>query len=286
MDVIHAGTAGSVEHLAARLSGAEAIAFDTEFMWERTYFPSLCLVQIACDDVLATVDPLAVDDLGPLWEALVTAPVVLLHAAAHDLDILHRYTRRLPRRVFDTQIAAAFLGYGDAPGYETLVGRVLHRRLAGGEGYTDWSRRPLTDRQISYALDDVRHLHDLWRALSGELEARGRTGWVADETEERFAEIGVPVDPKEQWRRVKDARKLRGRALAVLREVAAWREQQAIASDESRQRVVPDRVLIEIARRTPTDPAHIARMRGLHPGQAKRGAVPLASVVQLGLEVP
>jgi ribonuclease D len=286
MEVIHAASAASVARLAGDLVGVEAIAFDTEFLWERSYFPRLCLIQVASDDLLATVDPLAVDDLGALWETLVAAPVVLLHAAAHDLDILHRATGRLPAQVFDSQIAAAFLGFGDAVGYEALVGRVLQRRLMGGEGYTDWSRRPLTDRQVDYALDDVRHLHDLWRALSVELERRGRSEWVADEIRHRFADVGRPIDPLDQWRRVKDARKLRGRALAVLQQAAAWREREAMAADENRQRVVPDRVLIEVARREATDPGQIARMRGLHPGQAKRFADPLAGAVRRALEVP
>ena len=286
MDVIHAGSDRSVVDLAARLDGAEAIAFDTEFLWERTYYPRLCLVQVAAEDLLAIVDPLAVQDLTPLWESLLGGPELVMHAAAHDLDILHRAGGRRPAVVFDTQIAAAFLGFGDAPGYESLVGRVLRRRLAGGEGYTDWSRRPLADRQIEYALDDVRHLLDLRRALLDDLDARGRAGWVADETERRFADVGEPAEPEEQWRRVKDARKLRGRALAVLREAAAWRERVAAESDENRQRVVPDRVLVEVARRAPTDPGQIARMRGLHPGQAKRAAGPLADAVRRALKLP
>lgn len=286
MEILHARDPAAVAALARRIVGADQLAFDTEFLWERTYYPRLCLVQLATDDVLATVDPLVVDDLGPVWEALVGGPTVIVHAGAHDLDIVHRAVGRLPERVVDTQVAASFLGYGDTPGHGTLVGKALGVRVRGGEGYTDWARRPLTDEQVDYALDDVRHLIDLWSRLHADLEERGRTAWAEEETRVRFSGIGEPVEPRQQWRRVKDARRLSGRALAVLQETAAWREDTAMEHDETRQRVVPDRVLIEVARRASTDPARIAKMRGLHPGQAKRVAGPLAQAVRAALETP
>jgi ribonuclease D len=240
---------------------------------------------VATGDLQATVDPLAVDDLTPLWDALVGGPTLVVHAGAHDLDIVHRHCGRLPTDVFDTQVAGGFLGKGDSTGYGNLVGAVLKQRVRGGEGYTDWSRRPLTDDQVDYALEDVRYLLALWGSLSADLEDRGRMQWAQEETARRFASIGDPVDPYETWRRVKDARKLRGKALAVLREITAWREERAVARDETRQRIVPDRVLIEVARRSLTDPGRIARLRGLHPGQAKAVAGPLADAVRRAEQV-
>jgi ribonuclease D len=285
-DSIHARTPSEVAAVAELIAASSAVALDTEFLWERTYRPQLCLVQVAAEGFEAIVDPLAVTDLRRVWEALVGGPTVVVHAGAHDLDIMLAAAGRLPDRVFDTQVAGAFLGFGDAAGYGNLVGTALGHSVRGGEGYTDWSRRPLSTDQVKYALEDVRHLLPLWRALAVQLEARGRTPWVADETARRLAVIGETVEPREAWRRVADARKLKGRALAVLREVAGWREEEAVRRDSGRQRLVPDRVLIEVARRAPTDPGQIADLRGLHPGQAKMVAVPLAEAVRRAVTLP
>lgn len=285
-ETLHVSTAGGVAQLAARLASAPAIALDTEFLWERTFRPQLCLLQVGIDGLEATVDPLAGADLTPLWAALVGGPILVVHAGAHDLDILHRAAGRIPERVFDTQVAGAFLGFGDAAGYGNLVGAALKERVRGGEGYTDWSRRPLSSEQAEYALEDIRHLLALWRALDTELERRGRREWVADEITRRLESVGEDVAPAEAWRRVTDARKLRGRALAVLREIAAWREREAMGRDQSRQRLVPDRVLIEVARRGLTDPGQIADLRGMHPGQSTVVAGPLAAAVRQAATVP
>src|SRR3989304_5127540 len=259
-ETLHARTSAEVADVAARGVAADAVAFDTEFLWERIYRPVLCLVQVGIDGLEATVDPLARDDLGPLWEALVGGPTVVVHAGLHDFDILYRQAGRLPARVFDTQVAAGFLGHGDTTGYGNLTGAVLRRVVRGGEGYTDWSRRPLSGDQLDYALEDVRHLLPLWRMLSGELETRGRTAWAGEEVARRFEGIGEPGGPQEAGRR----------------EAAAGREEEAMRRDEPRQRLVPDRVLVEVARRAPTDSGQIAVLRGLHPGQAELAAGPPA----------
>jgi ribonuclease D len=285
-ETLHITTTADVRSLAARLAAAPAIALDTEFMWERTFRPQLCLVQVGIDGLEATVDPLAGADLTALWAAVVSGPILVVHAGAHDLDILHRVAGRIPAQVFDTQVAGAFLGFGDAAGYGNLVGAALKEKVRGGEGYTDWSRRPLSSEQAEYALEDIRHLLALWRALDADLERRGRREWVADEITRRFESVGEDLAPAEAWRRVTDGRKLRGRALAVLREVAAWREQEAVRRDQSRQRLVPDRVLIEVARRGFTDPSQIADLRGMHPGQSKVVAGPLAEAVRRVATIP
>jgi ribonuclease D len=275
----------AIASLVQQVRAAEVVAFDTEFLWEKTYRPILCLVQVAVDGVEAIADPLATN-VKPLWEAIADAPRVLVHAGAHDLDLMFTAVGRLPATVFDTQIAGAFLGYGDSAGYSSLVEATLRRKVKGGEGYTDWSRRPLSTAQLEYAVEDVRHLHDLKVALAADLDRRGRSDWAAEETVLRFEGIGDEVDPTEMWRRVKGSNRLRGKALAVLREVAAWRESEAMSKDESRRRVVSDEVLIEVARRAPTDEGQIAAQRGLHPGQAKRVAGPLLAAVRRASAVP
>ncbi len=283
---IHATTTREVADLASRVASSPSVALDTEFLWEKTYRPQLCLVQVAIADVEATIDPLGGADLAPLWEALVGGPLVVVHAGAHDLDILHRASGSLPVRVADSQVAGAFLGYGEAIGYGNLVSAVLRRQVRGGEGYTDWSRRPLSAQQQEYALEDVRHLLGLWDALAADLDRRGRTAWAAEETARRFVSIGDDPEPSEAWRRVTDARKLKGRSLAVLREVTAWREREAMHKDLARQRLVPDRVLIEVARRGPTEPGQIGELRGLHPGQVKVLAGPLIDAVRRAGTIP
>src|SRR3990172_2422349 len=188
-ETLHLTSTPDVRSLAARLASASAIALD---------------------GLEATVDPLAGPDLSSLWAALVAGPILVVHAGAHDLDILHRAAGRIPERVFDTQVAGAFLGFGDATGYGNLVGAALKERVRGGEGYTDWSRRPLSSEQAEYALEDIRHLLALWRALDTELERRGRREWGADEITRRLESVGEDGAPVEAWRRVTDARKLRG----------------------------------------------------------------------------
>ncbi len=282
----HITTTADVHALAARLASSPAVAVDTEFLSEKTYRPQLCLIQVGIPDLEATVDPLAGPDLVPLWRALVGGPVVVVHAGAHDLEIMRRFAGRLPSRVFDTQVAGAFLGFGDAAGYGNLVTAALGRRVQGGESYTDWSRRPLNPEQAEYALEDVRHLLDLWQVLEEGLARRGRTAWAEDEMTRRFESVGEEAVPTEAWRRVADSRRLRGKALAVLREVAAWREREAIQRDTSRQRLVPDRVLVEVARKGLTDVGQIGALRGMHPGQAKIVASPLAEAVRRTASLP
>ncbi len=262
----------SLGGLVAKLGGVSEIALDTEFLRERTYYPKLCLLQLAADDVLALVDPLSISEMGPLWELLTGGPEVLLHAAGQDLEIVLRHAGALPRRHFDTQVAAAFVGYGDSIGYARMVERILGTTLRRSEAYTDWSRRPLTNEQQGYALDDVRYLGACAAQLRSELADRGRAEWVAQELQLQAGRVEHSPDPESQWRRVSGARGLSGMPLAVLQAVTAWREQEATRRDVPRQRVVPDRVLVEIARRRPASRNVVERLRGIHPREAERSA--------------
>jgi ribonuclease D len=282
---LHATTAGELAEVATRIASADSVAFDTEFMWEKTYRPVLALLQIATPGFEAIIDPLQVEDVGPVWEAIASAPVVIVHAGEHDLGIMVEAIGRLPDELFDTQLAAAFAGRGESVGYSSLVHDVLGAKVRGGEGYTDWIRRPLTAAQLDYAIEDVRHLHPLWEELASSLERTGRIEWLREETALRLSDVARPVDPSEMWRRVKGANRLSGGALNVLREVTAWREREAIDRDVSRRRLVPDQVLIEIAKRSPTDPDAIARLRGLHQSQARSVARPLAEAVRRAASV-
>jgi ribonuclease D len=272
--------------LCERLRGAERIAVDTEFLRERTYYPKLCLLQIATSDVMAMVDPLGCSDLQPLWDTLLGGAEIVLHAATQDLEIVQRHAGRLPERVFDTQVAAAFLGIGDSIGYSKLVDRLTGQSPGRSEAYTDWSVRPLTQQQLDYALDDVRWLLECQDKLSHRLRELGREAWVREELDTALQAIAHTPDAFEQWRRVSGARGLGARHLPVLREVVAWREQEAVRRDIPRQRVVPDRVLVEIARRSPSNVDQLRKLRGMHTREADRSGSTILRAVERGQQVP
>jgi ribonuclease D len=278
--------AGGVRRLAQDLGGEPVISLDTEFLTERSYYPRLCLIQIGTPRLLATVDPLACDDLSPLAELLAGPIILLLHAGAQDLAILRRRLGHLPEKVFDTQIAAAFLGFGYSISYMRLVESCCGVKLTRSRAYTDWARRPLDDDQLQYALDDVRYLEPIYERLSKEMNKRGRLTWVEDEFRlARDVALHDP-DPREQWRRLSGMRATRRRELSVLRELTAWREEEARRRDRPRQHIVPDRVLLEIGRSTPRRVADLEGMRGLHPREQKRSGTAIIAAVEAGLAAP
>ena len=272
--------------LVERIAEAPEIALDTEFLRERTYYPQLCLIQIATRDVLALVDPLACHDLSRLWEVLLGDALVVLHAGSQDLEIIQRLAGSVPPRLFDTQIASAFLGYGDSVAYSRMVDHLLGSGPGRSEAYTDWTRRPLTPEQHEYALDDVRYLLQCADLIRAGLRERGRESWAEEEIRLLADATCHSPDPREQWRRVAGAKRLSGRALAVLQEAAAWREEEAVRRDVPRQRIVPDRILAEIGRRAPRSPEQVEKLRGLHPREAARSAKTIADLVARGLARP
>jgi ribonuclease D len=270
----------------ARAEGA--FALDLEFQRERTFWAKLCLIQVATRTESRIVDPLSRDaDVTPIVE-LVADPSVetILHSGGQDMEILHRLSRRLPKNVFDTQIAAALLGMGEQIGYAALVERLCGVKLDKLETLTDWSRRPLTQAQVTYALDDVRHLFAVRDALKSELDARGRSSWAVEENAFYEAIDTYESDPREAWMRITRTRGLAGRGLAILREVAAWREETAQEDDEPRGRLATDDILVEIARRTPRSARDLGAIRGLHPNVIGRYGDAIVAAVERGAAVP
>ncbi|MDJ0739375.1 MAG: ribonuclease D [Gammaproteobacteria bacterium] len=264
-------TQQQLNDLCALLTGSEWLAIDTEFIREKTYYPRLCLIQVCNGEVAACIDPLQVADLGPLLDVLYDSGTLkVLHAARQDLEIfLHDYGR-LPMPVFDTQPAAALLGHGDQIGYANLVKLLLDVDLPKDQSRTDWSQRPLDAQQLRYALDDVVYLGRLYLHMRGRLFDRERLQWLAAD----FATLADPAtyypDPQRMWQRTKGRQALRGRQLAVLQALAAWRESQARERDLPRKWVLKDDALIELSRRLPRDVAGLAKIRGLEPGQIRR----------------
>ncbi|MDH5672752.1 MAG: ribonuclease D [Myxococcales bacterium] len=265
----------TTEELAAfcaPLRGAPYVAIDTEFMSDRTYFPQLCLIQIAHGTRSAAIDALAAGlNLAPLAELLAASDVLkVMHAGRQDLQILERATGVVAAPYFDTQIAASVCGHGDQPGYDRLVRELLGRDVDKASQATDWSRRPLTERQVKYALGDVTHLCDVYEALAAELERSGRGSWIEEEMLGLLELATQAVEPEQAYRRIK-LRRGSPRSLAILRELAAWRERAAIERDLPRGWVVRDDALAELAQNPARDRQQLARVRGLKDAVA-RGA--------------
>lgn len=264
-----------------------AFAWDTEFIQDRTYWPRLCLVQVATSKEVAAVDPFEVGDLAPLWD-LVTDPAirVYVHAGAQDLQIAFDATGRPARNIFDTQVAAAFVGHGDSISYAGLLNKELGVRLSKRETMTDWSRRPLTEAQLEYALDDVRHLLKLADGLSSRLAELGRADWIAEEFAPFEKEETFRREPRNAWVRLSKRKSLDRKALAALREVAAWREEAAAKRNVPRNRVLGDEMLVEIAKRAPRDVAGLTAIRNLHDRVVSQHGKDIVDCVQRGLAVP
>ncbi len=252
------------------LADAEFITVDTEFMRERTYWPKLCLAQVAGPDDAAAIDALAEGiDLSPLDELMANPRVLkVFHAARQDLEIFYLRMNRVPAPLFDTQVAAMVCGHGEAASYESLATKLAKAKIDKSSRFTDWSRRPLSERQITYALSDVTHLRLVYEKLKRQLDKTGRLSWIAEE----MAVLNEPgtyrADPELAWRRLKP-RGASPRLLAVLREVAAWRERTAQRIDIPRQRLLRDEQLLEIASHAPKTTDELGMTRGLGRGFAE-----------------
>jgi ribonuclease D len=256
-----------LEALVTELLPEPAYALDTEFHRERTYFPKVALVQIAWSNGIALIDPLAVD-LLPLSAVLLGDGLCVLHAAQQDLEVLARSAGTVPRRMYDTQIAASFLGHA-TPSLSNLVQAELGLKLPKGDRLTDWLKRPLTDDQMSYAASDVAHLLEIYRRQTDELTTVGRLAWVEGECENLRLRPTGPNEPEHAWLRLKEARSLRGKARNVARAVAAWREARAAEIDQPVRFVLPDLAILGISQRAPSTLADLRATRGVEDRHGK-----------------
>jgi ribonuclease D len=269
----------SLDTLCERLSGEPRLAVDTEFVGDNTYFPRLEIVQIAAPGVEAIVDYREASggganprDLEPLWRLFAEEkPELVFHAASEDAKVLYRAMGRPPLCIFDTQLAMSFLDDRAQIGYSSMVEEVCGVPLDKGPQMLDWSRRPLPKEMVEYALNDVRYLLEIRDKLEARLREAGRYEWYVEEQEDQFDNRAWEVDPKESWRRVKKGGVMRGKALAVLAELAAWREREAMEQDISPQRVLPDDVISAVARLMPRTANELPlATRRLSPGHIRR----------------
>ena len=264
-----------------RLAAHPFVTVDTEFLRETTYYPKLCLIQLASPDEAVLVDPLAPGiDLAPFFALMSNEAVVkVFHAARQDLEIVWLLGRVLPVPLFDTQVAAMVCGYGDSVGYEQLANDLAKARIDKSSRFTDWSRRPLNEAQLVYAEADVTHLRDIYLALKADLDASGRESWVAEEMKVLTSPSTYEVKPENAWMRLK-GRIRKPRELPLLMEIAAWREREAQTRDVPRQRVLKDDALIDIVQRGPRSTEALAELRSVPNGfeRSRNGAEVLAAI--------
>ena len=278
----------SSEALAAvcdRISRHPFVTVDTEFLRETTFWPKLCVIQLASDDEAVAIDALAEGlDLTPVFELMANPAIVkVFHAARQDIEIVWNLAKMVPAPLFDTQVAAMVCGYGDQVSYGELVQSVCKIPVDKSSRFTDWSRRPLTEAQVAYALADVTHLRDVYRSLSARLDKSGRTGWLADEMQTLTSVSTYEQHPDNAWERLRN-RARKPRDLAVLMEVAAWREREAQSREVPRSRVLKDDILIEIALAAPRTADLLGQLRSFPRGMERsRSGADILAAIERGL---
>ena len=279
-------TSDQLAAACARFATHPFVTVDTEFLRETTYYPLLCVAQIASTDEAIVIDTLAPGlDLKPLFELMANERVLkVFHAARQDIEIVWHMAGLIPHPIFDTQVAAMVLGYGDSISYDQLVQRITGDQLDKSNRFTDWSRRPLSDAQISYAASDVTHLRDVYLALDAQLQKRGRADWVGEEMKILTSPDTYRAEPDKAWQRLK-TRVRKPKDLAILIEVAAWREREAQSRDVPRGRVLKDDALGDIATQGPSTLERLATLRSLPKGfERSRWGQDVIDAVNRGLE--
>ncbi|GEC16228.1 ribonuclease D [Nitrobacter winogradskyi] len=283
MDLIT--TSAELASVCARLARHPVITVDTEFLRETTYYPLLCVIQLASPDEAVVVDALAEGiDLKPFFALMSNENVLkVFHAARQDIEIIWHQAGLIPHPVFDTQVAAMVLGHGDSIAYDALVERITGHRPDKTHRFTDWSRRPLTAEQLEYAVADVTHLRDVFAALDADLRKRGRSDWVSEEMEVLTSPKTYDFHPERAWERLK-SRVRKPKDLAVLMEVAAWREQEAQSRNIPRSRVLKDDAVGDIAIHAPSSPERLGALRSLPKGfERSQWGADIVAAVQRGL---
>ncbi len=284
MDLIT--TTEELAEVCTRMARHPFVTVDTEFLRETTYYPLLCVAQLASPDEAVVVDALAPGiDLGPLFALLTDEKVVkVFHAARQDIEIVWNMAKKIPHPIFDSQVAAMVLGYGDSISYDQLVQRITGDLLDKSHRFTDWTRRPLSDAQVTYALSDVTHLRAVYLKLAADLAKRERTSWVEAEMGVLTSPETYRMEPDRAWERLK-SRVRKPKELAVLIEIAGWREREAQTRDVPRSRVLKDDVVGDIAVQAPTTIERLGHLRSLPKGfERSRWGEAIVEAVRRGIE--
>ncbi len=278
----------ALEKACQQLAKSDYVTIDTEFLRETTFWPILCLIQMASPELEVIVDPMARDiDLAPFFRLMADSNVIkVFHAARQDLEIVYNLGRIIPHPIFDTQVAAMVCGFGDSISYDQLVNRTKGVQIDKSSRFTDWSHRPLSEKQLAYALADVTHLRDVYQLLKAQLEREGRSLWLTEEMAILESPVTYDLPPEDAWTRLK-MRLKKPQELAVLRGVAAWREREARSRNVPRSRVLKDDTIYEIAQQQPKDAEALGRLRTVPKGweRSTNGAA-VIEAVNAALDLP
>ena len=286
MQFDHITTDAQLKQLCSDLANSTYIGFDTEFVSEDTYFPELCLVQVAADDVLAVIDPQDISDMTPFWDALSTGDhLTIAHAAREEFRFCRLAVQRRPANLFDVQLAAGLVGIEYPASYGKLLNKLLGVRLSKGETRTDWRRRPLSDKQIEYALQDVIYLREIHDKIEAKLIKLGRLDWLQEEMSVWQDDMEA-AEQQERWRRVSGISGLPEKALVIVRELWRWREGIAQSKNRPPRRILRDDLIVELARRGKSDVKQIRAIRGLERSVAKHQIPMLSDAITQALELP
>ncbi|CAN7307297.1 ribonuclease D [Agrobacterium genomosp. 3] len=281
-------TTAALAEACTELAKSEFITIDTEFLRETTFWPELCLVQMASPTLEVLVDPLAKGlDLTPLFELMANPAVVkVFHAARQDIEIIYHLGGLIPHPIFDTQVAAMVCGFGDSISYDQLVQKIKNVQIDKSSRFTDWSRRPLTEKQLDYALADVTHLRDVYLSLKAQLEREGRSLWLTEEMDILESRDTYDMHPDDAWLRLK-SRLRKPTELAILKFVAAWREREARSRNVPRSRVLKDDAIFEIAQQQPKDAEALSRLRTIPKGwERSTSGTAIVETVNAALALP
>lgn len=269
-----------------RIEDCEYLAFDTEFVSENRYRPQLCLVQVATPLGLAIIDTLSVGDMTPFWNLVCRQiPQCIVHAAREEFLFCRREAKARPRNLIDLQLLAAFAGFDYPAAYSSLVSQILGERLVKGETRTDWRQRPLSKKQIHYALQDVAHLYPMYQVLQSQVAKLGREAWYKEEIDEWQRRLEI-ADSEAQWHKLPGISKLNPRELAIVRELFFWREEEAERRERTPRKILPDDLIVELAKRGEHQPARLTAIRGLTQRVSSRHIPELGEVVAKALALP
>ena len=278
---LYIDTPDLLNELCAKLTGAPWIVMDTEILRERTYFPKFCLLQIAVPDLVACIDPLALESLEPLFEIIFNPAIPkVFHSGRQDLEIFYHLCGKLPGPVFDTQIAAPLLGLGEQVSYANLVTELLGVNLTKSHSRTDWTRRPLSPEQLRYAADDVIYLERAYLIMLQRLEKLGRLAWLEGDFKELLDPANYQNPPALAWQRISGSSQLKSKPLSILQTLAAWREQTARSQDLPRGWVLKDDALLDLARQQPSNQDELKLVRGIDERVVKRHGAVICRLIQ------
>ncbi len=280
-------TVEALDEFIQKIENTDWLAIDTEFLREKTYYAKLCLIQVEAEGHRACIDPISIENLSAFYALLHDDKITkVLHAAHQDIEILFQLSGQMPSPIFDTQLAASVLGIGDQMGYARLVENMLGVALAKTQSRTDWSRRPLKNAQLEYAIDDVRYLAQIYPQMLEKLQSKNRLSWMDKDFEKATNPETYAINAKERWKKVRGNQVLKRPQLAILRELAAWREERAEQINRPRKWIVSDEILIDMARQQPSEVEGIKSIRGVSEDQAKKNASTWLDLINKGKNIP